>query len=163
MAYFKKITTDVDNGEPGKQNAVIMGRKTWESVPAKFRPLKDRLNVVISSSLAAESVPSGVKVAKSLEEALSVVDVDSVADVFCIGGKQLYVCALEHPLLVRLLVTRIDSSFDNADTFFPQIPSSFKVTHSSEKASHKDIDYCFETYERTESGGDRETHPTRDN
>lgn len=46
MAYFKSLTTSVKS--PGKRNAVVMGRTTWESIPAKFRPLKDRMNIVIS-------------------------------------------------------------------------------------------------------------------
>lgn len=46
MAYFKELTTRTE--DPGKRNAVIMGRKTWESIPAKFRPLAGRLNVVLS-------------------------------------------------------------------------------------------------------------------
>ena len=46
MAYFKAVTAQVS--EPGTRNAVIMGRKTWESIPSKFRPLPGRLNVVLS-------------------------------------------------------------------------------------------------------------------
>jgi dihydrofolate reductase len=46
LKYFKRVTSEA---APGKQNAVIMGRKTWASIPAKFRPLSDRLNVVLSS------------------------------------------------------------------------------------------------------------------
>lgn len=46
MAYFKTLTSSVKNS--GKQNAVVMGRTTWESIPAKFRPLKGRMNIVIS-------------------------------------------------------------------------------------------------------------------
>ena len=45
MSYFAKVTS---HAPEGKQNRVIMGRKTWESIPAKFRPLRDRLNVVLS-------------------------------------------------------------------------------------------------------------------
>ena len=45
MAYFKRVTTVAP---PGRQNAVVMGRKTYESIPGKFRPLRDRLNVVLS-------------------------------------------------------------------------------------------------------------------
>lgn len=48
MAYFKELTTRTL--DPGKQNAVIMGRKTWESIPQKFRPLAGRLNIVLSRS-----------------------------------------------------------------------------------------------------------------
>jgi dihydrofolate reductase len=48
MAFFKKVTSEAPEG--AAQNAVIMGRKTWESIPAKFRPLPGRLNVVLTRS-----------------------------------------------------------------------------------------------------------------
>lgn len=47
MAYFAKVTSD---SPAGKMNAVVMGRKTWESIPPKFRPLKGRMNIVISNN-----------------------------------------------------------------------------------------------------------------
>lgn len=50
MAYFKELTSRT--ADPAKQNAVIMGRKTWESIPAKFRPLKGRINVVLTRGAA---------------------------------------------------------------------------------------------------------------
>ena len=53
---------------PVKQNAVIMGRNTWESIPTKFRPLQGRTNVVLTRK-ATFDVPSGVLVAQSLEDA----------------------------------------------------------------------------------------------
>lgn len=51
MAYFARVTS---NAAEGKKNAVVMGRKTWESIPPKYRPLKDRVNVVISRNQAYE-------------------------------------------------------------------------------------------------------------
>jgi dihydrofolate reductase len=61
MAYFKQVTRSTH--DPLKRNAVIMGRKTWESIPSKFRPLDDRLNVVISRNTAVKAelcIPDGV-------------------------------------------------------------------------------------------------------
>ena len=58
MAFFKRVTSDIE-GHANKQNAVIMGRKTWESIPQKFRPLKDRLNVVLTRNADFE-VPDDV-------------------------------------------------------------------------------------------------------
>ncbi|KAG8731642.1 dihydrofolate reductase, partial [Ceratobasidium sp. 428] len=52
MAYFARVTrtTGIPSPNPdGSMNAVIMGRKSWESIPPRFRPLKDRLNIMISS------------------------------------------------------------------------------------------------------------------
>jgi NAD(P)-dependent dehydrogenase (short-subunit alcohol dehydrogenase family) len=68
MAYFRDVTTRTRAA--GAQNAVVMGRKTWASIPAKFRPLKGRLNVVLSSGeegavRAAEGLPEGVLLAWS--------------------------------------------------------------------------------------------------
>ena len=57
MAYFKELTTRTV--DPAKQNAVIMGRKTWESIPPKFRPLAGRLNIVLSRSEAQDENSAG--------------------------------------------------------------------------------------------------------
>jgi len=54
MKLFKKITTTIQNPndkEKGKLNAVIMGRKTWESIPMKFRPLPNRINIILSKTI----------------------------------------------------------------------------------------------------------------
>ena len=58
MAYFKEITSKT--ADPGKQNAVIMGRKTWESIPPKFRPLPGRINVVLTRGAAGSENSSAV-------------------------------------------------------------------------------------------------------
>ena len=52
MAYFKELTSRT--ADPSKQNAVVMGRKTWESIPTKFRPLAGRVNIVLSRSAASD-------------------------------------------------------------------------------------------------------------
>ena len=57
MAYFKELTSRTV--DPAKQNAVIMGRKTWESIPPKFRPLAGRLNIVLSRSEAQDENSAG--------------------------------------------------------------------------------------------------------
>jgi dihydrofolate reductase/thymidylate synthase len=74
LAYFRDVTTRVRAA--GAQNAVVMGRKTWASIPQRFRPLKGRLNVVLSRGeeaavRAAEGIPEGVLVAGSLAAALA--------------------------------------------------------------------------------------------
>ncbi|POR33494.1 Uncharacterized protein TPAR_06305, partial [Tolypocladium paradoxum] len=58
MQYFARVTTRLPpQSPPGAVNAVIMGRKTWDSIPPRFRPLKDRLNIVITRSAAAAAAP----------------------------------------------------------------------------------------------------------
>ena len=58
MAYFKELTSKT--AESGKQNAVIMGRKTWESIPPKFRPLPNRVNVVLTRNAAGHENSSAL-------------------------------------------------------------------------------------------------------
>lgn len=115
MAYFKRITTTAPSG---KTNAVIMGRKTWESIPAKFRPLPDRLNVVLSSTAAADSC-EGATVARSLTEALeSLAGRSETGEVFVIGGAAVYKEAVELPNCARIYLTRVGIDVD-CDAFFP--------------------------------------------
>ncbi|KAK7428493.1 hypothetical protein QQZ08_004931 [Neonectria magnoliae] len=127
MQYFARVTTRLPPQVPSTAvNAVIMGRKTWDSIPAKFRPLKDRLNIVISRSApaappAADADPRGpepVRVA-SLDAALQYARARAdVARVFVMGGAQIYAAALHVPEARRVLLTSIASDFD-CDVFFP--------------------------------------------
>lgn len=100
MAFFKQLTRSTS--DPLKRNAVIMGRKTWQSIPPKFRPLDDRLNVVLSRNPAMKhelQIPDKVLVAESLEQALELLS-DScelgsgVETVYVIGGGSVYAEAL---------------------------------------------------------------------
>lgn len=111
-------------------NAVIMGRKTWDSIPPKFRPLKGRLNVVISRSHA--DPPAGAVDVDAETEAVKVGSLDQAIQylqsraptaaptgrVFVIGGAQIYAAALELREARRVLLTRVLSDFE-CDTFFP--------------------------------------------
>ncbi|MBT8492269.1 MAG: dihydrofolate reductase [Deltaproteobacteria bacterium] len=115
MAHFKSIT--VGNGS----NAVIMGRTTWESIPERFRPLKDRVNIVLSRR--GVEVPEGVLVATSLAEALE--RAGNADEVCAIGGAQVYAEAMAHPRCAALYITRVAGSFD-CDTFFPDWKDDYR-------------------------------------
>ena len=65
LKYFSRVTTSTHN--PDKQNAVIMGKLTWLSIPKQYQPLPNRLNVVISTQLQPDSLGSDVLVFKSFE------------------------------------------------------------------------------------------------
>jgi len=69
VKYFARITTDVE--ATGKRNAVVMGRLTYESIPAKFRPLKGRLNVVLTSKVDYDAGSENVLLCQSLNVSLS--------------------------------------------------------------------------------------------
>ena len=87
MKYFKDLTSEVTAS--GCKNAVIMGRKTWESIPSKRRPLPDRINVVITRD-SGYQLPEGVLAAFSLDEALELLQQFKVERCFVIGGGEIY-------------------------------------------------------------------------
>ncbi|GAW11228.1 hypothetical protein ANO14919_005700 [Xylariales sp. No.14919] len=132
MAYFARVTRRLpsplsQNGNTTAMNAVIMGRKTWDSIPPKFRPLKGRLNIVISRSHTeppAKSINVETETVKvgSLEQALQYLESSSTimqsSKVFVIGGAQIYAAALQLKQSRRVLLTRVINDFE-CDTFFP--------------------------------------------
>ncbi|PNY23222.1 hypothetical protein TCAP_06834 [Tolypocladium capitatum] len=129
MQYFARVTTRVPpQFPPGAVNAVIMGRKTWDSIPPKFRPLKNRLNIIITRSATATTVPPSSSASAaarepvrvpSLEHALQYAQADgAVGRVFVMGGAQVYDAALRLSAARRVLLTSIEREF-KCDTFFP--------------------------------------------
>ncbi|KAJ8401911.1 hypothetical protein AAFF_G00374920 [Aldrovandia affinis] len=119
--HFQKMT--MTPTVEGKQNVVIMGRKTWFSIPERNRPLKNRINIVLSREL--KEPPAGAHhIASDFSAALCLLDTTELAgrvdQVWVIGGSSLYKEAMEAPCLRRLFVTRIQQQFD-CDTFLPKI------------------------------------------
>uniref|UniRef100_F7GY92 Dihydrofolate reductase n=1 Tax=Callithrix jacchus TaxID=9483 RepID=F7GY92_CALJA len=88
--YFQRMTTT--SSVEDKQNLVIMGRKTWFSIPEKNRPLKDRINVVLSREL--KEPPQGALLARSLDDALKLTEQPELANkvdmIWIIGGSSVY-------------------------------------------------------------------------
>jgi dihydrofolate reductase len=113
LQHFRKITTTTT--DELHRNAVVMGRKTWESKEVGGRPLPKRLNVVVSSQKLV--VPEGVVVAHTLDEAIRI---DVVENIFVVGGAGLLREGLAHPQLRWVYLTRIDASFD-CDTRIPDL------------------------------------------
>lgn len=150
MAYFTRITqTTIDSS---KVNAVIMGRKTWQSIPPKYAPLAGRLNVVLSRSM--DNVPEKADLLfSSLPSAIESLKKNcKVENIFIIGGSQIYEEALKNDLCDRVYITRIDGEFE-CDSFFPELDSSkfYEVTDEhvpSEIQEEKGINYKFHVYER---------------
>jgi dihydrofolate reductase len=92
---------------------VVMGRKTWDSLPARFRPLPGRRNLVVTRQPQWQAV--GAEAFASLESALAAANA-ATEPLFVIGGGELYAAAL--PLADELLLTEIDAEFEG-DSFFP--------------------------------------------
>eukprot|EP00301_Raphidiophrys_heterophryoidea_P012267 c1868_g1_i1.p1 GENE.c1868_g1_i1~~c1868_g1_i1.p1 ORF type:complete len:515 (+),score=124.03 c1868_g1_i1:60-1547(+) len=147
MQHFKAITTG-----KGRRNAVIMGRKTWESIPEKFRPLQDRLNVIVSRSPMSLNVPAGVLSFSSFDSALQLLSaVPNVDEVFVIGGGDMYREAVNHHSCARLELTFVEKINEKCDVFFPAIdPSAWKCVSQSEKQvdEKSGVEFTFKSFER---------------
>jgi dihydrofolate reductase len=147
MKYFSHVTCEAPEG---KVNAVIMGRKTWESLPKKHRPLKGRLNVVLTRNFEAfGDVPEIVILASSLDDALAKLEQRTdVNEVFIIGGANVYAQAVEHPACEKIYLTEVEGEF-NCDAFFPRFSKEeFGVVSESEVTSENEVRYRFLVYEK---------------
>jgi dihydrofolate reductase len=145
MAYFKRLT--VAPPAPSQRNAVVMGRKTWESILPQFRPLGNRTNVVITRNERFE-LPGEVLRAGDFDDALA--KLERVADlgrVFVIGGAQVYGHALDHPDLEAIYLTRVHATFDS-DARFGAIPPGFALVSSSPPHVDGGLAYEFQVYRR---------------
>ncbi len=128
MAHFKALTSG---------QTVIMGRKTWESLPPRFRPLPGRRNIVISRQ--ADYAAPGAELAASLEAAIRLAA--SAETAFIIGGEQIYRQAMD--VADRLEITEVDLE-PEGDAWFPEIATStWKLAAKSPGNG-----YAFLTYTR---------------
>lgn len=108
MQFFKKTTTN---------HIVVMGRKNYESIPEKFRPLPNRLNVVLSRNTAFTA--ENCLVFHNLQACLDYFKNEAERTVFIIGGGQIYKEALDANVVDEMFITTVNHTFD-ADTFFPE-------------------------------------------
>ncbi|MFN9480083.1 MAG: dihydrofolate reductase [Betaproteobacteria bacterium] len=131
MAHFKRTTM----GHP-----IVMGRKTWDSLG---RALPGRRNLVVTRNAALRA--EGAEVFASLDAALTACA--GSAEVFVIGGGEIYAQALPHA--DRVLATEIDAEFA-ADTRFPPLPASFVETQrdAHPRTGERPYGFAFVTYER---------------
>jgi dihydrofolate reductase len=125
---------------------VIMGRKTWESLPARFRPLPGRRNLVLSRQAGFEA--PGAEVLPDLEAALEVVRSTGAPRAFVIGGEQVYRAAL--PLADELQLTEVERDFEG-DAHFPAFARGDFAEVARERhqaAPPNDFAFSFVTYRR---------------
>lgn len=132
MAHFKQVTM----GSP-----VVMGRKTWDSLPPRFRPLPGRRNIVVTRQTAWSEV--GAERATSLPEALALCADEP--QVWVIGGGEIYAQAL--PLADVVEVTEIERDFEG-DVHAPQLGPEWVESRRERHRSSAGLDYSFVTYSR---------------
>jgi dihydrofolate reductase len=172
LKHFSRATTFTKDSQ--KINAVIMGRKTWSSIPKGLRPLPNRLNVIISSAMTKESCDANEKadqnlilICRSFEEAIqTILDNYSskVESIYAIGGTSIYAEALKYPagFLKRIYLTRVFTDVD-CDTFMEpaNFLDSFEKLNEIEDKENFNVDfneiqsdagsnmqYIFEIYEK---------------
>ncbi len=132
-------------------HAVVMGRRTWDSLPDRFRPLPGRRNIVVSRN--PEWDAEGAERASSLDDALQLLQ--EAEQVFVVGGAELYAAALT--FADELLLTEIDADVDG-DTFFPEFErSTFEEAAREQRTPTGAPPFSFVTYvRRPRAAGDRE-------
>jgi len=138
MRFFKETTMG---------HHVIMGRKNFESIPHKYRPLPDRTNIVITRQ--SEYKAEGCVVVNSVEAALEIAKNNGENESFIIGGGQIYKLALEANLVDKIYLTKVYHPFEG-DTFFSELNTDWK---EMERIDHKADEkhayaYSFLTFEK---------------
>jgi dihydrofolate reductase/thymidylate synthase len=152
MAHFRRVTSAITEGGASKKlNAVIMGRKTWDSIPEKFRPLAGRINVVLTSAPCAV-FPPGVLAESSVAGALKSLGArDDVEEIFVIGGQRAYEEALSMEECQRIYMTRVGKDVE-CDAFFPAFDAThYTVVHVSKTIANQEFPYDFMVYEKKDS------------
>jgi dihydrofolate reductase len=140
MAHFKAQTA----GAP-----VIMGRKTWDSLPPRFRPLPGRRNIVVTRQPDWQA--DGALVASSLQGALA--QCGAAPEAWVIGGAQVYADALALGLAQRAVITEIDKNFEG-DAYAPTFdPQTWRETARSSHVAASGLPFSLVTLERVPTDG----------
>jgi len=139
MKFFKEQTI---------HHPIVMGRKNYESIPEKFRPFKDRINIVVSRQ--PDYPASGCFSFSDLVEAVAFAKEHNEERVFIIGGAQIYEESLRLNLVDELFITQVDATFPEAHAFFPSIDfSKWKSTLIQKQEKDEKHAFAFEIYRYT--------------
>jgi dihydrofolate reductase len=132
LAHFKALTMG---------HTVVMGRRTWESLPAKFRPLPGRKNVVLTHQTGFTA--QGATVVQSLDDALT------DPDTWVVGGEQIYTLALPRARRCEVTEVDIDLPRDDGDVVAPLLDESWVGTTGEWETSRTGLRYRFHSYLRS--------------
>ena len=144
MKHFVNLTTG--NPPPGKINAVVMGRKTWESIDSRFLPLKKRLNVVLSRN-SANIANIQALIYHNFKDAIQSLSSNiAVHEIFVIGGQEIYEIAINDPRCKSIYISEMPDykNLGNCDKHFPEIPKWFAL--QSQIPAEKSTDPVFKQY-----------------
>jgi dihydrofolate reductase/thymidylate synthase len=155
MTKFGQLTTTVissKNALINKKNVVIMGKNTYLSIPENMRPLKGRMNFIVSSTLKPENVVGeSVRIFTNLTDAIKVAKEDlQVQYVFVIGGAILCEEAMNMSICSHLFITEINKTFD-AEVFFPEISKKDYVKEVCTTYEENGIEISDVVYKRIQN------------
>lgn len=140
MTHFRNLTI----GEYPTQNAVVMGRKTWESLPPAHMPLHNRVNCVLTSNLPLfnmsihklYTLKNDIYGFTSIENCIDYLWILGVKNIWLIGGERIYRQMIDKYYLSDIWITKVDLDLP-VDTYFPELPSYFVKTHEYTKENSK--------------------------
>lgn len=137
MKFFKEKT---------EGHVVVMGRKNYESIPERFRPLPKRINVVLTRNENYDA--PGCEVFSSFEDARIFAEERGENELFVIGGGQIYLDTLQETN--TLYLTEIDAEIENGEVFFPELGEDWLETERHHHAADDRHKYAFDfvTYKR---------------
>ena len=140
IMFFKKTT---------QGHHVIMGRKNFESIPHKYRPLKKRTNIILTRNNNYKA--NGCIVVNSINKALEIAQNNNENEVFIIGGGEIYSLVLKLNLIDKIYLTKIHQKF-NGDTFFPKLSSDWEIVNIKKNKvdSKHAYNYDFITLEKNQ-------------
>jgi dihydrofolate reductase len=133
MAHLREVTMG---------HHVIMGRKTWDSLPEKFRPLPGRTNIVVTRQAGWQA--EGAQPAASLDEAIRLCA--GAPQAWVLGGAEIYRQAV--PLADSALVTEIEADFEG-DAYAPELGPEWRETARERHTSRNGLAFSFVTYTNT--------------
>lgn len=156
MVRMGKITRQIESSDKTKKNAIVMGRKTWESIPEHCRPLKNRINIIISNTISNNTDDSSVFIVNTLDQAIDLISQLNVDKTFIFGGSRLYQESLSRGLVDKIYATYIYKTIEG-DTYFPDINDSqypyYTLSKCGEKTEYtgmdgESVEYDFREYVR---------------
>jgi len=134
LAHFQRITLG---------HTVVMGRRTWDSLPAGVRPLPGRKNVVLSRQTGF--MANGANVVESLGQALA----ETESDIWVMGGAQIYPLALPHSTRCEVTEVEIDLPREDEDALAPVLDETWVGTTGEWQVSRTGLRYRFHSYSRS--------------
>jgi dihydrofolate reductase len=139
LNYFKRVT---------ENHVVVMGRRNYESIPEKYRPLPKRTNVIVTRQSDYDAPEC--ELVSSVEKGIELANKLGDQEPFIIGGGQIYQYALDQNLIDRMYITEVHQRFEG-DTYFPEVNTSVwkEVSREDHPADNRhDYAYSFVVYEK---------------